>query len=130
MKSLYLVGLLILTPGLIAATRTAATASRADVVTAYNSCADGDTLSVPAGSSTWSSPVVIQKRVTVKGAGVDQTVLISSGGLPLFRIYTNNVRVTGFSFNGNHQDTSNQGLVQIGTTSGTTACDNVYIIKD
>lgn len=121
--------LAVITP-IKAATKTASTASRPDVLIAYNACSDGDTLAVPAGSSTWGDTLVIQKRLTVQGAEKNGTVLTTLAGLPLFRIYTNNVRVTGFGFNGNHQNTSNQGLLQVGNTASTSACDDVYTIRD
>src|SRR5689334_5498367 len=84
-----------------AATRTAASTSAADVLAAYNLSSSGDTVLVPSGSSTWTSALVIQKRINIQGAGASQTVLTSSSGLPLYRIYADGVRVTGFAFNGN-----------------------------
>jgi hypothetical protein len=57
------------------ATYIASSPSYADVLTAYNSCADGDTLQIPAGSATWTSTFVITKGIHLKGAGVGLTVI-------------------------------------------------------
>jgi lysophospholipase L1-like esterase len=62
------------------AIRTAASPSLADVQTAMAGCADGDTLSIPAGSSTWSSTLTITKSITIQGAGTNSTVITRSSG--------------------------------------------------
>src|SRR5687767_15410146 len=131
MKSVLVITALLLNQALSsAATKTAATASLTDALSAYDSCQNGDTLMIPPRTAMWSSTLTIQKNIVVSGGGTNVTVLTSSAGLPLFRILTNNVRVTGFGFNGNHKDTSNQGLVQIGDTRGTAACNNTYKVAD
>jgi hypothetical protein len=62
-----------------AATYTAATAAKADVDTAYASCAaTGDTLAIPAGSATWTTPLTISKDVTVQGAGTNLTIITAN----------------------------------------------------
>jgi len=61
---------LILTAGIASATvRTAASTSRADVGTAYAACVAGDTLSIPAGTSVWTSGLTIDKALIIDGAG-------------------------------------------------------------
>jgi hypothetical protein len=50
-------------------THTAATASLADVTTAYNLCSDGDTLVIPAGTPTWGSTFNVTKAIKIQGPG-------------------------------------------------------------
>jgi hypothetical protein len=129
----YLIIILSLNLNIKAATITAASSNRTDVNTAYISTSNGDTLVVPAGISTWTSGIIIAKQITVQGSGTNVstgTVLKSSSGNYIFRIYSNNARVTNISFDGNHQNTTNEGLVQVGDTSSTHACDNIYVFSD
>jgi len=66
------------------------------VTTAINSAANGDTVTVPAGSCTWSSNIRISnKAITVLGAGAGNTV-ISTG---TFTITDSAARISGFTFN-------------------------------
>ena len=63
--------------GALAATRTAASCSRADVATAVNSAGDGDTIVIPAGTCTWTTNLTISNKIlTLQGAGMDQTVIV------------------------------------------------------
>src|SRR4051794_14717151 len=61
-----------------AATITAASPSYTDVKTAVTNAAAGDTVVVPAGAATWGSTLALSKGLTLKGAGIDQTVITSS----------------------------------------------------
>lgn len=75
-----------------AATQTAASTSLADVTTAYNACSDGDTLQIPAGSSTWASHLVIDKAIVINGAGTNVstgTVLSGASGVINFEPTSN-----------------------------------------
>ncbi len=59
-----------------AATIKAASCSQSNVQTAINSAADGDTVSVPAGSCAWSSAISwTDRNVAVIGAGKDATTI-------------------------------------------------------
>lgn len=59
-----------------AATITAASCSQANVQSAINSAASGDTVAIPAGSCTWSSAVSwTNKSIAVVGAGKDVTII-------------------------------------------------------
>jgi hypothetical protein len=82
-----------------AATRTAATCSLTNVQNAINTASPGDTVVVPAGTCTWSTQAQISKPLTIQGAGIDSTVVVSHG----FNIDpgVNDYRITGFTFNGN-----------------------------
>jgi hypothetical protein len=56
-------------PEAVAATITAASTSHADVQAAVNSARAGDTVTIPAGSSTWGAAVTVNKPITIVGAG-------------------------------------------------------------
>ena len=117
-----LISILLLFPALsYAATYTAASCSQADVQTAVTAeqatRADGDVISIPACSATWSGGITqsFANSVTIQGAGAvsgttggssitgsDQTVLTDSAATtPLFSITTTSgksFRITGIAF--------------------------------
>lgn len=90
-----------------ASTITAASASLLDVQTAISSAASGDIVVVPAGSAIWNSALSINKGITLKGNGIDSTIIISSGGSniisysPAAPSLNEKFRLTGFTLNGN-----------------------------
>jgi hypothetical protein len=58
-----------------AATHAAATCNTSDVQTAINAAAEGDTVTIPAGTCTWTSGVTISgKGITVTGAGAGRII--------------------------------------------------------
>ena len=59
-----------------AATITAKSVSFSDVASAIRSAHEGDTVMVPAGTSSWTSTLTINKSVTLQGAGDDKTVIL------------------------------------------------------
>lgn len=83
-----------------AATIPATANTSAAVQAAINSAANGDTVTVPAGSGTWSSGVSIPntKYITLDGGG---STIALSGTLSITPHATGNSRVTGFTFNCN-----------------------------
>src|SRR4029450_5103147 len=53
--------------------------NQVSVQAAVNRASDGDTVIVPAGSSTWTSRVYIRnKAITILGAGIGQTIIRSA----------------------------------------------------
>jgi hypothetical protein len=90
-----------------AATWPSVSAAEADVAAAISKASDGDTVTVPAGTATWSFQLTITKHITLQGAGVGKTVIYDNspkggynqhlllvkltGDKPLFRL-------TGFEF--------------------------------
>jgi len=68
-----------------------------------NQCLDGDTITLPTGTFTWSTTVTISKGITLQGAGSDLTIIGRSGTAPLIQIQNLPsdlpVRVTGIRFN-------------------------------
>ena len=81
---------------------TAASCSRADVSSAITAASAGDTVSVPAGSATWSSDITITKGINLIGAGIGSTVITAPGGAIYYTPsnYSLNTpfRVSGFTF--------------------------------
>jgi hypothetical protein len=97
-----------------ASTTNAPSCSWADVQETVNAAGYGDTVRVPDGNCTWSSPVVIDKDITLKGNGVyvvDENHQ-DAGSWPLIITLSGNVgieidgtagdfiRITGFQFIG------------------------------
>jgi len=77
--------------------------SSSAVQTAINSASAGDTIVLPSGSATWTATVVVNRPVTIKGAGIDVTTIVS-GGSQLFNLLasskTQATRITGLTIDG------------------------------
>lgn len=81
-----------------------------DVAAAVAIAKDGDTVSVPAGTSTWTSTLTITKNIIVEGAGEGKTVIAENlnraGSPPLVNVSLSHelpppgysFRLTGFTF--------------------------------
>jgi len=68
---------------------TAASPSYEDVTAAISKAQSGDTVMVPAGSATWTSPLVITNGLKLVGAGIGQTVITSGySGQATYTNYT------------------------------------------
>ncbi len=84
------------------ATHTAASTSRADVGTAYAACVDGDTLAIPAGTSTWATGLTVTKAITIQGDGIGSTIIkdgLATGEVMNVSLVANlNTRITGIEF--------------------------------
>jgi hypothetical protein len=63
-----------------AATRVAASCSRADVQTAINAAVDGDTVMIPVGSCTWTSGIATNKQITISGQTKGAVLITHSAG--------------------------------------------------
>ncbi len=88
-----------------AAVINATSCSQADVQTAINSAASGDTVAMPAGTGTWTGVVTMHKGITLQGAGAGATIINNA----MTGSYTGQLvcdtgafrRFTGITFNGN-----------------------------
>jgi hypothetical protein len=63
---------------------------------------DGDTVQIPAGPATWSSPVTLNKAITLMGAGTNSTTIVNGTGNDMLIVSLPSdkpVRVTGIYFN-------------------------------
>lgn len=135
------------TTPLDAATISANSCSYADVNAALDNAANGDTVLVPAGTCTWTQSMDFDlvitngrnKYLTLRGAGIDQTVIIdgvSKAPYPnipyLLRWTTVNgglTRITGFTFRGgSNVDGYNQGMIYIRGNSQQFRFDNNKVI--
>ena len=85
-----------------AATYTVATCSALDVASAISNASSGDMILVPAGGCTWTTinNITINKQITLKGNGIDSTIITTSGTSfqPVVNINAANVVVRGFTF--------------------------------
>jgi hypothetical protein len=82
------------------ATSNLADCAQATVQSAINSASDGDVLVCPGGSWSWSSVDLVNKNVTLRGAGIGQTKisLTAAGGIEASASNTKPFRITGFTF--------------------------------
>ena len=62
-------------PAVEGATYVAASTKGSDVQAKINIARDGDTVVVPAGTARWTTQLSITKNLTLKGAGIGQTVI-------------------------------------------------------
>jgi len=90
-----------------AATINAVSCSQTDVQSAINSASVGDIVAVPAGTCTWTTvtsytpTLSITKKITLQGAGIDQTIINDGTGTNAFEdpLHINGpARITGFTF--------------------------------
>jgi hypothetical protein len=76
--------------------------SAASVQGLHNAVLNGDTITIPAGSFTWSTRVNVTKAITLQGAGMGQTIIkdaVQSGPLLQGTLVANNLtRITGIEF--------------------------------
>ncbi|MGZ6440051.1 MAG: hypothetical protein ACXWRU_08365 [Pseudobdellovibrionaceae bacterium] len=88
-----------------AATITAASCNYSDVLSAVNSAAVGDTVTVPGGSCTWGSTLSINKGISLIGAGSVNTLITGSNGLISYQPANGSTnalfRLSGFTFDFN-----------------------------
>lgn len=105
--------------GAYAGTINAASCSSANVQTAINSASTGDTVLVPAGNCTWSTPVnITNKGITLQGAGINATNITDSTSSAALDVNgassTNSVKVTALTFIS--QTNKSGGMLQVGGT--------------
>ena len=103
----------------------AVSSSYTDVSTAVNAANSGDTVIVPAGNSTWSSTLDINKALTLQGNGIGSTV-ITSNGITLIKVSVNGNEA--FDLSGFTLDVSGTGdLLKIINFSSTTPLSSLRI---
>jgi hypothetical protein len=87
--------------------------SAADVQAAVDAASAGAVVLIPAGGFAWASNVVINRDVSLQGAGVSSTTVACAGNNGLL-VITNPTafacKVSGISFNGNNASGSTQKL--------------------
>ena len=77
-------------------------ASQSDVAAAIASAADGDTVTIPGGTASWTRTLQIKKGITIQGAGVGATIIkdgVQSGQLVRWTLAAGYPsRLTGIEF--------------------------------
>jgi hypothetical protein len=121
-----------------AATVTAKSVSLSDVGSAIRSAREGDTVVVPAGTASWTSPLSIKKGITLQGAGNDETVILDDvprtpqnkgGAIMDIGSLTpkQSFRLTGFTFRyGSLTTLANNGGVRLGGTCFSARIDHCH----
>ena len=121
----------------------AASGSEADVKAALNSAQDGDTITLPSGTFTWTSTVTITKGVTIQGQTTtnsvngtanDQTVIVDNvtrrpGGAPIVVLNTTlgkSYRITGLTFRAGNAVTAYNGGLNISGDSHAVRIDHCH----
>lgn len=100
----------------------ASSTSAADVQTAINAASDGDTVQIPAGSSTWTTQVTGNKAIRTVGAGLGNTNITnnydSSSGAMWISTYSGagNRDISQISFIGDGANNNEQSLRFLGLT--------------
>ena len=59
----------------VATTVNANSVSQSDVAAAIGSAVDGDTVTIPAGTATWTRTLPVTKAITLQGAGIGATII-------------------------------------------------------
>jgi hypothetical protein len=105
-----------------AAALSAPSCSQADVQAVIDAAVDGDAITIPAGTCTWTTPVVwSNKSIAVAGAGIGQTIINKGGNFVFYVAMTNTAhagfRITGMTFAG-----TVEGNAVINVTSESCTC--------
>lgn len=118
MLTRWLIFIFLLTAFLPAQAQTvrAASCSQSDVNNAISSAGTGDTVTVPAGTCSWSG-LNIAKAITLQGAGVGQTNIQLTGSVN-FTKQSAVMRVAGFSFSVSGGGDANKPLAINGSWLG------------
>lgn len=142
LRAILAVLLLTVSSSTNAALINAASCSQADVHAALNTAHDGDIVSIPAGTCTWTRQVILNqgsRSLTIRGAGIDATTIIDNvpklkggSGLVLWVFHTKagtSLHLTGITFQGLAQDTKvfNKGTLVFEGTSHSVRIDHIKI---
>ena len=117
--------------------------SLADVTAAIRSAADGDTVTIPKGTTTWTSTINISKGITLIGQTTtdpvhktanDQTIVSvntgTDGNTPLLVVETalgKSYRVSGITFRtGQTSKVNSNGMIRIGGNSQAVRVDHCH----
>lgn len=108
--------------------------TRDEVAAAYALCAPGDTLLIPAGTAVWTSGVTISKAITVKGAGIGQTIIkhgITSGSRRLLNFdATGTTYLTDIEFQGDTGTQDFNASIGLASTRSCVARCKFYLMPE
>src|SRR4029077_14702520 len=98
-------------------------AAQSDVAAAIASAADGDIVTIPGGTASWTRTLRVKKGITIQGAGVGSTTIkdsVQSGPLLDCSLAAGNLtRITGIEFQDGGRSTNELGGVLKFTGSNT-----------
>jgi hypothetical protein len=109
-----------------AATIDAKSASLSDVAAAIASAADGDIVTIPGGTATWTRTLQVRKAITLQGAGVGVTIIkdgVQKGKLIDWTLAAGNAsRLTGIEFQDGGRPNGNPYVMNVlgSNTNGAT----------
>lgn len=113
-----------------ATTYTAVSCSFADVTTALNAAKTGDIVAIPNGNCSWSSPLTIAKGITLRGAGIDSTIITNIGTESLIDVNLSSnvpIRITGIYFDNVSTITTRNAIDVNGKLDGSFALTKLRI---
>jgi hypothetical protein len=102
-----------------ATTVNANSASQSDVAAAIASAADGDTVTIPGGTASWTRTLRVKRGITIQGAGVGSTIIkdsVQSGSLLQVTLVAGKLsRITGIEFQDGGRTTYNNvpGIIHV-----------------
>ena len=108
-KWLLFILLLSAPSGAKAQTINAKSCSSTDVQTALNSASAGDTVTVPAGTCSWSG-LSLNKAISLQGAGIGTTNITVTGNNTITKQAAGIIRMANFSFSISGSGTTNVGF--------------------
>ena len=100
------------------ATVGASSCSLSDVQAALNSARDGDTVTVPAGTCTWSGTLTLSRGLHLKGAGPSATRVTVGGTIQMSKHSSYHTALSGFAFSKSGGGNSARILVVNGAWDG------------
>jgi hypothetical protein len=132
MKFILVIWTLLLSVNAYAATNNLPDCAQATVQNAINSSSDRDVLACPAGSWSWSSVSIVNRNITLQGAGIGITniSITAGGGIGATSNNTKAFRITGFTFTstGNFGTDSGWALMMIQGGHGWRIDHNRFVI--
>lgn len=108
---------------------TAASVSLTDVSACNTLAISGDTITIPAGSSTWSGDLTITKAIRLHGSGSGGTTIVTSGGVifsPSAGEETKTFEMDGIDFEGNRTHFNETGWGHSPSITGLKIHDNAF----
>jgi hypothetical protein len=122
---IFIVGCLIQVTNAYAAEIHAQSCSLEDVQAAIDTVQDGDTVTVPAGSCTWSDTLQLSREIEIIGAGIGQTTVAGHG----FDVLdgTDNWRISGFTFVQEEGIEEIRSVIKLGGWLSSVGCRNFRI---
>lgn len=91
----------------------------AAIQSAHDAASDGDVICLQAGNETWTSKVTVTKAVTIKGAGVGQTIITNNNTTDAGRLFdvalvaAKTTRIAHIEFAATTAGNNGQGVINV-----------------